>query len=124
MALVAKEKLENIIRGNNASSYIHLMGQHDLSEVYQNYEAYIAGSTIEGFGLTLMEAVGGGLQLLVLMFSYGNRTFIRDGENGYLLELPEEDKDRVEALRKGIVDLFRTNLEHCHSVSYEFGCIS
>lgn len=44
------------------------MGQHDLSEVYQNYEAYIAGSTSEGFGLTLMEAVGGGLQLLVLMF--------------------------------------------------------
>ena len=44
---------------------------------------------------------------------YGN------GENGYLLDLPEEDKDKIEALRKGIVDLFKQDLEKCHSVSYE-----
>ena len=35
------------------------------------------------------------------------------------MPLPEEDKDRVEALRKGIVDLFKQDLEKCHSVSYE-----
>ena len=34
------------------------------------------------------------------------------------MPLPEEDKDRVEALRKGIVDLFKQDLEKCHSVSY------
>ncbi len=95
------------------------MGQHDLSEVYQNYEAYIAGSTSEGFGLTLMEAVGGGLPIIGFDVRYGNPTFIRDGENGYLMPLPEEDKDRIEALRKGIVDLFKQDLEHCHEVSYE-----
>mgnify|MGYP002235379506 CR=1 FL=1 len=33
-----REKLETIIRENHAQDYIHLMGQHDLSEVYQNYE--------------------------------------------------------------------------------------
>lgn len=114
-----REKLETIIRDNNASDYIHLMGQHDLSEVYQNYEAYIAGSTSEGFGLTLMEAVGGGLPIIGFDVRYGNHTFIRDGENGYLLDLPEEDKDKIEALRKGIVDLFKQDLEKCHSVSYE-----
>ena len=113
-----REKLETIIRENNAQDYIHLMGQHDLSEVYQNYEAYIAGSTSEGFGLTLMEAVGGGLPIIGFDVRYGNPTFIRDGENGYLMPLPEEDKDRVEALRKGIVDLFKQDLEKCHSVSY------
>ena len=113
-----RDKLETIIRDNNAQDYIHLMGQHDLSEVYQNYEAYIAGSTSEGFGLTLMEAVGGGLPIIGFDVRYGNPTFIRDGENGYLMPLPEEDKDRVEALRKGIVDLFKQDLEKCHSVSY------
>lgn len=113
-----REKLENIIKENNASSYIHLMGQHDLSEVYQNYEAYIAGSTSEGFGLTLMEAVGGGLPIIGFDVRYGNPTFIRDGENGYLMPLPEEDKDRVEVLRKGIVDLFKQDLDKCHEVSY------
>ena len=114
-----REKLETIIRDNNASDYIHLMGQHDLSEVYQNYEAYIAGSTSEGFGLTLMEAVGGGLPIIGFDVRYGNPTFIRNGENGYLISLPEEDKERIEALRKGIVDLFKQDLEKCHSVSYE-----
>ena len=114
-----KSKLETIIRDNNASDYIHLMGQHDLSEVYQNYEAYIAGSTSEGFGLTLMEAVGGGLPIIGFDVRYGNPTFIRNGENGYLISLPEEDKDKIEALRKGIVDLFKQDLEKCHSVSYE-----
>lgn len=114
-----REKLETIIRNNNASDYIHLMGQHDLSEVYQNYEAYIAGSTSEGFGLTLMEAVGGGLPIIGFDVRYGNPTFIRNGENGYLISLPEEDKDRIEALRKGIVDLFKQDLDKCHSVSYE-----
>lgn len=114
-----REKLETIIRDNNAYDYIHLMGQHDLSEVYQNYEAYIAGSTSEGFGLTLMEAVGGGLPIIGFDVRYGNPTFIRNGENGYLISLPEEDKERIEALRKGIVDLFKQDLEKCHSVSYE-----
>lgn len=113
-----REKLETIIRENNAQDYIHLMGQHDLSEVYQNYEAYIAGSTSEGFGLTLMEAVGGGLPIIGFNVRYGNPTFIRNSENGYLIDLPEEDKDKIEALRKGIVDLFKQDLEHCHEVSY------
>ena len=114
-----REKLETIIRDNNASDYIYLMGQHDLSEVYQNYEAYIAGSTSEGFGLTLMEAVGGGLPIVGFDVRYGNPTFIRNGENGYLISLPEEDKDKIEALRKGIVDLFKQDLGKCHEVSYE-----
>lgn len=34
------------------------------------------------------------------------------------MPLPEEDKDKIEALRKGIVDLFKQDLEHCHEVSY------
>ena len=65
-----------------------------------------------------MEAVGVGLPIIGFDVRYGNPTFIRNGENGYLLELPEEDKDRVETLRKGIVDLFKQDLEKCHEVSY------
>ena len=66
-----------------------------------------------------MEAVSSGLPIVGFDVRYGNPTFIRDSENGYLMPLPEEDKDRVEALRKGIVDLFKQDLEKCHSVSYE-----
>ncbi len=101
-----REKLETIIRDNNASDYIHLMGQHDLSEVYQNYEAYIAGSTSEGFGLTLMEAVGGGLPIIGFDVRYGNPTFIRNGENGYLISLPEEDKRKNRGFKKKVLSIY------------------
>ena len=116
---VEDKKIRRIIEENKASDYIRLMGQHDLSEVYQNYEAYIAGSTSEGFGLTLMEAVGAGLPIIGFDVRYGNPTFIRDGLNGYLLPLPEEDPDKIEALKKGILKLFEQDLSSCHEVSYE-----
>ena len=54
-----------------------------------------------------------------IKFSDKTEVTIRNGENGYLISLPEEDKERIEALRKGIVDLFKQDLEKCHSVSYE-----
>ena len=42
--------------------------------------SYFSASTSEGFGLTLMEAVGSGLGMIGLNVNYGNPTFIRDGE--------------------------------------------
>ena len=55
-----EENLKDQIKRLGCTDYIHLMGQQNLTEVYQDYEAYIAGSTSEGFGFTLLEAVGGG----------------------------------------------------------------
>ena len=103
-----EKKIRRIIEENKASDYIHLMGQHDLSDVYQNYEAYIAGSTSEGFGLTLMEAVGAGLPIIGFDVRYGNPTFIRNGENS----------NRIQALKNGILTLFQQDLQSCHEVSY------
>lgn len=114
-----EKKIRNIIEEHHAQDYIHLMGQHDLSEVYQNYEAYIAGSTSEGFGLTLMEAVGAGLPIIGFDVRYGNPTFIKNKENGYLLKLPQEDKERIEALKNAVVELFNQDLDSFHQVSYE-----
>ncbi len=34
------------------------MGQQKLDDVYKHYDAYVAASQSEGFGLTLMEAIG------------------------------------------------------------------
>lgn len=114
-----EEKLKEIIRGCKASDYIHLMGQQDLSEVYQNYEAYIAGSTSEGFGLSLMEAVGGGLPIIGFDVRYGNPTFIRDGKNGFLLPLPKEEKDKIQALCDGVIRLFKMDMDQVHEESYK-----
>ena len=47
-----------------AQDYIRLKGHADLSQIYAGYELYLTASTSEGFGLTLMEAVGSGLPLI------------------------------------------------------------
>ena len=83
-------KLQNLIQEHEAESYIKLRGHADLSHIYQNYEVYLTASTSEGFGLTLMEAIGSGLPLIGFDVPYGNQTFIRESLNGYLLPLSSE----------------------------------
>lgn len=78
-------KLRQVIEKNGAQDYIRLMGHADLAKIYSQYEIYLTASTSEGFGLTLLEAIGSGLPLIGLDVPYGNQTFIKDGENGYLL---------------------------------------
>lgn len=92
--------LERLIEERNVESYIRLMGQRDMTDVYQNYELYLSGSTSEGFGLSLMEAEGGGLPIIGFDVPYGNPTFIDDGKNGYLIPVEEHMTipDKISAL--------------------------
>jgi accessory Sec system glycosylation protein GtfA len=117
-----KDMLSKKITQNDAGSYIRLMGQQDLSEVYQNYEAYAAGSTSEGFGLTLLEAIAAGLPIIGFDVRYGNQNFIDDGENGYLIPYNDhmKAKERIEALKERIIRLFtEADMESFHRHSYE-----
>lgn len=103
-----EEKLRKQIEQADAGAYIRLMGHHDLTEVYQGYEAYISASTSEGFGLTLLEAVGAGLPMIGFDVRYGNQTFIDDGKNGYLIPVHDrmEDRERIEELSDRLIRLF------------------
>ena len=98
-------KLKAIIEENQAQDYIHLKGHQDLTEVYKDYELYLSGSKSEGFGLTLLEAVGSGLGMIGFDVRYGNQTFIKDNENGYLIPRFEKDDEPaiVAALAEKIV---------------------
>ena len=53
--------LREIITAHQAENYIQPEGHADLAQIYPQYEVYLTASTSEGFGLTLMEAVGSGL---------------------------------------------------------------
>jgi poly(glycerol-phosphate) alpha-glucosyltransferase len=117
-----KDKLEKLIKELNAESYIKLCGQQKLDEIYQNYEVYLSGSTSEGFGLSLMEAIGGGLPIIGFDVRYGNPTFIDEGENGYLIEIDDNTsiKEKIDALADRLVKTFtEANLEAFHKHSYE-----
>ena len=79
--------LETLIENANASSYITLKGYCDVSDVYDNYEAYISASTRETLGITLMEAISAGNAMIGFRARYGNTLFIHPDENGYLVDV-------------------------------------
>ncbi len=116
------QRLHTLILKNNASSYIRLLGQQEMKDLYPNYELYLSGSTSEGFGLSLMEAVGSGLAMIGFDVPYGNPTFIRDGKNGALIPVSEtmSEQERVKALADAVVQYFRSADRKAYSgCSYE-----
>ena len=117
-----EEKLKGLINELSANSYIKLCGQHDLTEIYKNYEAYISGSTSEGFGLTLMEAVGSGLPIVGFDVRYGNQNFIDHCNNGYIISVHDDmdKKERVDELAKSIICMFtEADMKAFHEHSYK-----
>ncbi len=113
-----KEQIKNM----NCDDYVHLCGQQKMDEIYENYEAYLSGSTGEGFGLTLMEAVGAGLPIIGFDVRYGNPNFIDEGKNGYLITVHDkmEKGERIQCLAECIIRLFtEANIEAFHRHSYE-----
>ena len=117
-----ESKLKEKIAKLNAGAYIRLCGQQNLDEIYKNYEAYVSASTSEGFGLTLMEAIGSGLPIIGFDVRYGNQNFIDDGKNGYKIPVHDKmnSKLRIRKLTECIVRLFtEADLEEFHKHSYE-----
>lgn len=117
-----EKKIREVMERLNCGDCVRLMGQQKLDEIYKDYEAYIAGSTSEGFGLTLMEAIGSGLPIIGFDVRYGNQNFIDHEENGYKIPVHDkmESKERVQKLAECIVRLFtEADMENFHKRSYE-----
>lgn len=114
--------LQRRIQELGAQEYIHLCGQQDLTEVYQNYEAYVSASQSEGFGLTLLEAIAAGLPIIGFDARYGNQNFIDSEENGYKIPVDDhmDSKSKIHALEKCMIRLFtEADLEAFHTHSYQ-----
>ena len=94
----------------------------NLDDIYKQYDLFVSASTSEGFGLTLMEAVGSGLGMLGFDVNYGNPTFINDKKNGYLIPiaLNEDSVDTiVSRLADHMVSYFNKDLRKPHEESYK-----
>ncbi|MEY8457645.1 accessory Sec system glycosyltransferase GtfA [Lactococcus ileimucosae] len=117
-----RNKLTKLISDAHAQDYIQLKGHQNLTEIYKDYALYLTASTSEGFGLTLLEAVGSGLPLIGLDVPYGNQTFISHGENGLLLERQEPDNSQhmAQVFAEAIVRYFQTmDADKAHASSYQ-----
>jgi poly(glycerol-phosphate) alpha-glucosyltransferase len=80
------------------------MGHQDLHGVLGGYALYVSASTSEGFGLSLLEAVGEGLPIVGFDVDYGNRELVEPGVNGRLVPRAFGERD-VDALADAIVEL-------------------
>lgn len=114
--------LQKLIDEKEANPYISLLGHVDLKEVYAEYELFLSGSTSEGFGLTLMEAIGSGLGMIGFEVDYGNTTFIIHDENGHLIPInitKQSEQQIVENLADAIIQFFNNDHAAYHNRSYE-----
>lgn len=94
----------------------------EMHDVYETYDAYVSASQSEGFGLTLMEAVGSGLPIIGFDVRYGNQTFIDGGENGYRIPIHDEmdQKEKIALLADRIVHMLtEDDMEAFSEHSYE-----
>lgn len=94
----------------------------EMHDVYETYDAYVSASQSEGFGLTLVEAVGSGLPIIGFDVRYGNQTFIDDGENGYRIPIHDEmdQKEKIALLADRIVHMLtEDDMEAFSEHSYE-----
>lgn len=103
-------KLETLIQKYDAAEFIKLCGHKELSQIYPNYSGYVSASTSEGFGLSLLEALGAGLPLIGLDVDYGNREFIESGQNGIRFERTSL-KEMPGNLAKAICKFYEQNLD-------------
>lgn len=103
-----KGEYERLIAECGAKEYISLKGYVQNFDRYAQYDGYISASLWETFGLTLLEAMSAGLPLIGLDVPYGNRAFIRDGQNGFLVpfEDGQEDPVTVRGLADAVVRLY------------------
>ena len=115
------DNLRHLIQELEAQDFIHLRGHADLKQIYPCYQAYLTTSQWETFGLTLMEAAGAGLALLGFDARYGNPTFIKEGENGFLVPYSETvpEEQLVKELADKLVQLFESDLAPFHQASYD-----
>lgn len=63
----------------------------DIVSEYEQSEIYVMSSRFEGFGLVLVEAMSCGIPVISFDCPYGPSDIIQDGENGYLVQLGDND---------------------------------
>ena len=103
-----EDMLRNLIHELGAQEYIQLKGQHKLDEVYKNYGTYVSTSTSEGFGLTLLEAVGSGNRMIGFDVRYGNQTFIKNDMNGYLVDYIKNDNElNISSIARALISMYK-----------------
>jgi accessory Sec system glycosylation protein GtfA len=122
---VERSSLEKLIKDYDAESFITLKGHHKMDDLYKDYSTYVSASFAEGFGLSLMEAVGSGLFIVGYNVDYGNTNFVVKGRTGILCPVDVDDSESdknisalVEGIRKSVNEL--DNNEFVYDIAKQY----
>lgn len=112
-----RNKLENMIKENNMSEQIKLMGRsNNLFEKYSQYSMFVLSSRSESFGMVILEAQYNNLPVIAFNCPYGPSELIKNGVNGFLVEL-YSIKEMAEKIDKLINDIeLRKNMSEKSTV--------
>jgi glycosyltransferase involved in cell wall biosynthesis len=92
------EKVKAKVAANNLENVISMPGtKPNVADYYAAANVCVHVCTLEGFGLVFLEAMASGLPV-VSLDGKGNRSLIKDGENGFMLDNqnPEAFADAIE----------------------------
>ena len=87
---------------------------NNVEEYLRNADFYVHSATYEPFGLVLLEAMASGLPVISIDGD-GNRDFMKNGENGYLINKGDVD-GFVSAIRNLIDNKDLLNTIHLNSI--------
>lgn len=115
-----RERLKSLISKFKLEKQFILIGSvENMDEQYKNSAMFVMTSEMEGLPMVLLEAKSWGLPLISFDIMTGPSDIIRDGVNGYLVEInnSEEMKKKLdllisnESLRKSFSEQSQTDLE-------------
>ena len=115
-----QENLQDLIDTLGAGDFIQLRGHADLREVYHSMN-FMSPLSVGDLWLDSDGSGGSRSSLVGFDARYGNPTFIKDGENGYLVPYSETlDEDLlVSQMADKIVFALESDLESMHRASYD-----
>lgn len=111
-----EKDLRTLIDQLKAQTFIFMEGHKNLKKEYAKYGGYLSASGSEGFGLTILEAVGACLPIIGLKVNYGSTTFVKSGVNGILVEKKDE-KTQIKEIAQAIIYLTK-NLDYEQAIAY------
>lgn len=113
----AQKKIDAAIKEYHLEKFVHQYDYAlDVAAVQKKAQIYGLASVMEGFNLSLMEAISHGMVGLTYDVNYGPNELIVDGENGYVLPY-----DGIQEMADKLVELFTDDqkLQKMSDRSYE-----
>lgn len=108
-------ELKSLAREKNVKlNFLGKFNNSDLKKLYEKYMFYVSTSLFEGNPKTVLEAMSSGCVVLISKID-NHEELIEDNKNGFILDLDENFKDKIEIIK---LDITKLNDVSANAVSF------